>query len=175
MRTIVLGLTAAGLLAACSAEPAPGPEEAEVTSLKPGEYEITAKVDEVRSMDQTTPATRAKVGGPPTTHRACVDSDGSIAPDAFAEAGDKCTASSAYVRNGRLNMQLTCTRPAGQLTQLVDGDFKVDSFAAKLRTATYFDKSGDYEMTRTVAGKRVGDCPAASATSPTAPAGKAKP
>ena len=171
MRTFVLGLTAAGLVAGCSPEPAPKAEEAEVTSLKPGEYDITTKVDEVRSTDQTTPATKSKVGGPPTTHRACVASDGSIAPDAFAEAGDKCTAASAYVRNGRLNMQLTCTRPAGQLTQLVDGDFKADSFEAKLRTATYFDKSGDYAMTRTVAGKRVGECPAASATSQ---AGKAK-
>ena len=141
-----------------------------MTSLKAGEYEITTTINEVRPSDQATPSTKAKAGSPATTHRACVASDGSIAPDAFAEAGDKCAAASAYVRNGRLNMQLTCTRPRGQLTQLADGDFKADSFQAKLKTVSYFDGPGDYEMTRTVAGKRVGECPAAASNS-----GKAKP
>ena len=55
--------------------------------------------------------------------------------------------------------------------QLADGDFKADSFEAKLKTATYFAGPGDYEMTRTMTGKRVGECPAASAKSE---AGKAK-
>ncbi|MEO7365947.1 MAG: DUF3617 family protein [Sphingomicrobium sp.] len=170
MRTIILGLAAAGLLAGCSAEPAPKPEEA-VTTLRPGEYEVTAKLDDMHSTDQTKPATKAKAGDPPTSRRACVAADGSIAADAFADAGDKCTQSDAYVRGGRLSMQLSCTRPAGLVMQLVDGNFKADSFEAKLKTATYFEGSGDYAMTRTVTGKRVGECPPASATPAT---GKAK-
>ena len=47
-----------------------------------------------------------------------------------------------------------------QLTQLVDGNFKADSFEAKVNTATYFAGDGDYELTRSFTGKRVGDCPA---------------
>lgn len=165
MRTIVFGLAAAGLLAGCSAEPAPKPQEA-VTSLRPGEYEITAKIDEMRSTDKTTPATKAKAGDPPTTRRACIAAGGSIAPEAFADAGDKCTESSSYLRNGRLNLQLSCNRPGhGQVMELADGSFTADSFEAKLTTATYFQASGDYAMTRTVTGKRVGECPAASAAS----------
>ena len=42
---------------------------------------------------------------------------------------------------------------------------------AKLSTATYFTGSGDYAMTRTFTGKRVGNCPAAATDSKT---GKAK-
>ena len=42
--------------------------------------------------------------------------------------------------------------------QLADGSFKADRFEAKLSTATYFTGSGDYAMTRTFTGKRVGSC-----------------
>jgi hypothetical protein len=170
MRTIILGLAAAlglaatGLLAGCSAEPAPKPEDAQAVELKSGEYEISAKVDEVRSTDKTTPATKAKAGDPPAVRRACIAAGGGIATEAFADAGDKCAESSSYLRNGRLSQQLTCSRPGhGQVMQLADGGFKADSFEAKLTTATYFAGPGDYQMTRTFTGKRVGDCPAASA------------
>lgn len=167
MRTIILGLAAAGLLAGCSGDTAPKPkEEAQAAALQPGEYEITAKIDALRSTDKTTPAIKAKAGDPPTTRRACVAASGGIAAEAFADAGDKCAESSSYLRNGRLSLQLTCSRPGkGQVMQLADGNFKADSFEAKLTTATYFAGPGDYEMTRTFAGKRVGECPAASANS----------
>ncbi|WP_309662833.1 DUF3617 family protein [Sphingomonas sp.] len=172
MRTIIVGLAAAAVLAGCSDATAPQPQESEAAAaLKPGEYAITAKIDDVHSTDKTTPVTKAKAGDPPTTRRACVAADGSIAAEAFADAGDKCAVSSSYVRGGRLSVQLTCSRPNGQVMQLADGDFKADSFEAKLKTATYFAGSGDYAMTRTMSGKRVGECPAASAKPAT---GKAK-
>ncbi len=167
MRTIILALAAAGLLGACSdgANQAK-PEEAKANALQPGEYEITAKIDALRSTDKTTPVTKAKPGDPPATRRACVAAGGGIAAEAFADAGDKCTESSSYLRNGRLSLQLTCSRPGkGQVMQLADGNFKADSFEAKLNTVTYFAGSGDYAMTRTMTGKRVGECPAASAKS----------
>jgi hypothetical protein len=171
MRIVLLGIAAAAVVAGCSSETAPKPEEAAAASLKPGEYEIVAKVDNVHSTDKTTPVTKAKAGDPPTTRRACVAANGTIASDAFSDAGDKCTTSDSYVRGGRLNVQLACTRPNGQLMHLADGDFKADSFEAKLKTVTYFAGSGDYEMTRSLTGKRVGECPAGSAKPQT---GKAK-
>lgn len=169
MRTIIVGLAAAGLLAGCSGDKAaPKPAEAKAAALQPGEYEITATIDEVRSTDKTTPATTAKAGDPPTTRRACVAAAGGIAQEAFADAGDKCTESSSYLRNGRLSLQLTCSRPdKGQVMQLADGSFKADSFEAKLTTATYFAGPGDYEMIRSFTGKRVGECSAASAKTET--------
>ena len=43
--------------------------------------------------------------------------------------------------------------------QLVDGTFKADSFEARVLGSTGFAASGDYNMTRQVTGRRVGDCP----------------
>ena len=77
-------------------------------------------------------------------------------------AGDECTPSSTYMRGGRMSLQFNCKRPKrGQLTQLVDGNFTATSFEAKVITSSYFEGPGDYSMTRTLSGTRVGDCPAA--------------
>ena len=172
MRTILLGVAAAGLIAGCTSDSAPPAEQAETVALLPGEYDISAKIDSFRSTDKATPATRAKVGDPPATRRACVAAGGNMPVEAFADAGDLCTASSSYVRNGRLNLQLSCSRPGhGTVMQLADGSFKADSFEAKLNTATYFTGSGDYAMTRSFTGKRVGECSAVPAKPET---GKAK-
>ncbi len=167
MRTIILGLASAGLLGACSGDSATeAKKETRADTLKPGEYEFTAKVDAVRSTDNSIPATGMKVaaaGDAPAAGRVCVGDDGTIDPMTFAEAGDKCTPSSSYMRGGRMSLQFNCARAGrGQLTQLVDGNFTADSFEAKVSTSSYFSGDGDYAMTRTLTGKRVGDCPAGS-------------
>ena len=166
MRTIVLGFAAAGLLAACSGDAAkPVKEEAKADALKPGEYEVIDKVDELRSTDNSTPATKMKMaaaGEASPTSRVCVGKDGAIDLKLFAEAGDKCTPSGSYMRGGRLSYQFNCTRAGkGGLSQLVDGKFTADSFEATVSTSTYFGGAGDYALSRTVTGKRVGECPAA--------------
>ena len=166
MRTIILGAAAAGLLAACSGDTAgEAKKEAKAQALLPGEYEVTDKVDEVRSVDNTTPATATKVaaaGQASPTTRICVGADGAIDPKIFAEAGDKCTSTGSYMRGGRLSFQFNCNRAGkGGLSQLVDGKFTADSFEATVSSSTYFDGPGDYALTRTLTGTRVGDCPAA--------------
>src|SRR5688572_19101820 len=94
MRTIILGAAAAALLAACSGDTAQEAKkkEARAEALQPGEYEVTDKVDEVRSTDNSTPATAMKAaaaGETVPTSRICVAADGAIDPKIFAEAGDK--------------------------------------------------------------------------------------
>ena len=162
MRSIIMTAVAAAWLAGCSGEDAPAPkaEEARAASLQAGEYEVTATVAALRSTDKTTPRSKMKVGDPPKVTRACVPADGSLAAEVFAEAGESCTPMDQYMRNGRLNLQFKCKRGSDQLTQMADGKFKADSFEAKVSTATYFAGDGDYELTRSFTGKRVGDCPA---------------
>lgn len=162
MRVLLITVAAAGLLAGCSGEPAPETKvEETAAALTPGEYELVAKVDELRSTDKTTPASSAKVGGDPVTTRTCVGPENKIDVAAFVEAGETCTASDSYMRNGRISLQYKCSRPGkGELTHLVDGDFKADSFAATVRTATYYPGDGDYELVRSFTGKRVGECSA---------------
>lgn len=160
----IFAVVATGLLAACSSEAPPAEAPAETAkALTPGEYEVSAKIEMLRSTDGATPATKAKLGDPPVLARACVAADGTMEPMMFGEAGDECKAENAYARNGRLNLQLSCTREGapGQVLQTINGSFTSESFVAEATTGTYFTGLGDYSMKRTLAGKRVGDCPPA--------------
>jgi len=164
MRSIALGLTATVLLAGCSGETAEKPVEKKAEALKPGEYEIASKVDAVRVTDNSgSPATKSKVGDVGQPVRTCIAADGAIDPKVFVAAGETCTPASAYLRNGRMSLQYQCTQPDGQVTQMVDGQFKEESFEARVITSTFLSGAGDYEMTRSFTGKRVGDCPAGTA------------
>jgi hypothetical protein len=175
MRTIVLGIAAAGLLSACSGDAAKqAKKEAKADALQPGEYEVTDKVEELRSTDNSTPATAMKAaaaGEATPTSRICVGKDGAIDPAVFSEAGDKCAATGSYMRGGRLSYQFNCTRAGkGGLSQLIDGKFKADSFEVSVSTSTYFSGPGDYALNRTLTGKRVGECPPAPPAAPPAAA-----
>ena len=161
MRTFILGLAAAGLLAGCSEPAAKKAEVKKVDALQPGEYELTMATTELRSTDKTTPATSEKVGPEKVLpERICIGAE-SVPPNAFAATGDKCTPLDSYLRGGRISLQFRCDRAGrGQVTQTVDGTFAADSFEAEIITATLFSGSGDYAMTQTVTGRRVGDCAA---------------
>jgi hypothetical protein len=138
--------------------------EAAATSLEPGEYEISATVDSVRSTDGQTPATRFKAGAPAMTGRACVAADGTIDPAGLAESGETCTAGDNYMRNGRMSLQFRCKRAGkGDVAHLVDGKFTKDSFQGEVITTSSFSGPGDYEARRTVTAKRVGECAAKAA------------
>lgn len=165
IRTIVVVGIAAGLVTACGGgDEAPKPKQAKADALQAGEYEVTAKVDSIRSTDGTTPDTRSAATAPPTVTRICVPADGTVDHAAFAEGEEKCTAADSYMHRGRLSVQLRCNRDGKGLTHMVDGEFTADSFTGKVLTATYFSGPGDYELARTVTGKRLGDCPAAAPT-----------
>lgn len=162
MRAMILAGCAAALLGGCGgAQKAQPAAEETAAALQPGEYEVAAKVTDLRSIDNSTPATKLKAaaaGEPdPAPVRACVAADGSIDAAAFAEADDSCKIDNSYTRNGTLNLQLACTRKGnpGQVMQVIEGKFKTDSFEAEATTNTYFTGTGDYSMTRKLTGKRV--------------------
>jgi Protein of unknown function (DUF3617) len=166
MKHAAVLLACALTLTACSGDTAKqAKKEAKADALKPGEYEVTDKVDELRSTDNSTPATAMKVaaaGEASRTSRICVGKDGAINRKIFAEAGDKCASTGSYMRGGRLSYQFNCTRAGkGGLSQLVDGKFTADSFEATVSSSTYFSGPGDYALSRTLTGKRVGECSAA--------------
>lgn len=161
MRLIVCAF--ATLLAGCGQEAAVNNGSEQVpAAINPGEYEVTTIVESLRSTDQTTPATKAKADGNAITHRACIASDGTVEPAMFSEAGDECRIDSAYARNGRLTLALSCSRPGapGLVAQSVAGTFSADGFEATVETATYLTGAGDYAMRRKMVGKRVGECAA---------------
>ena len=160
-------LMAAGtvaMLTGCGSE-APKPAKVEKPkTMVAGEYEVLSEVTKLASADKSTPATKLKMGGKETI-RACVAADGVPDPAMFVEAGDACTATNSYVRAGRLSVQYTCNRPGkGDLYFNADGNFTADGYKALVTAASSFPGDGDYQLTRTLTAKRVGDCPAAPVT-----------
>lgn len=150
------------LVAGCGDEAPPAAEKpAAAAALAPGEYEVTSRVSDLKSTDGSKPRTKL-VAGAEATRKVCVGADAALPPDLFQEEGDTCEVKNSYVRNGKLNVQLACTRDGvpGQLVPAADGSFTADRFDAKVRTMTYFQGDGDYSMTRKLDGKRIGDCPA---------------
>ena len=163
MRSLLI-CSAAALLAACSSEaPQAKTAEAAPASLQAGEYEVTATVTGFRSTDDGTPLVQAKQGEV-ITSRACIGADGAPPAELFAAKGNTCTGQNVYARNGRLNMQLDCSRPGapGKVMSEVNGSFTADSLKGSMTTNSFFQGKGDYELRADLAGRRVGECSTAS-------------
>lgn len=156
--------TAAALLAAgCSQEAPKNEAQAAPATVAAGQYEASWTVASLRSTDRMTPATNLKEKAAGTT-LGCVGADGKIDPALFAEDGDECTASNAYVRGGRIALDLKCTRKgdSGEVRQSVSGTYGADGFEAEVSTTTYLSAPGDYAMVRNFTARRVGECPPAT-------------
>jgi len=151
------------LLAGCGSEAGKPVTAEKPKAVAAGEYEISSEVTKLVSADKSTPATSAKMGDK-TMYRACVAADGKLDPAMFVDAGDQCTMQSSYARAGRLSVQYSCTRPGkGNVYPAADGNFSADGFEAVVTVGTSFAGDGDYNMTRMLSAKRVGDCPAGGA------------
>lgn len=157
---------AALLLTGCGGEDQAPKEDSPPASLTPGEYEVSSEILTLASTDKTTPFTKLKQGETAVV-KACVAKDGTPDPALFAEAGDKCQPSSAYVSNGRITIQLKCTRDGktGEVRPSFEGNFTLDGFSGDAQGLTYFVEDGDYRYTSKVTARRTGDCPAAAAKS----------
>lgn len=163
MNRLIIAAGAAILAAGCSAE-APKAEEAPAAELKPGQYQASWTIAQLRSTDRTIPATNLKEKATGTTTR-CIAAKNAIDPALFAEDGDTCTETNAYARNGRISIELTCKRKgdAGEIRESISGTYTADAFEAEVSTSTYLEAPGDYALTRTVTAKRIGECPGAAA------------
>jgi hypothetical protein len=157
-------LIAAGavLLAGCGGEaPVANTVEAAPAKLTSGQYEVTATVSSFRSTDGNTPVIAAKQGDK-ITSRACVGPDGTPPPELFAAKGDQCTVQNPYVRNGRMNLTLDCTRKGtpGKIMAEVNGSFTTNGLTGSANTTSFIQGPGDYELRTDIAGRRVGECAA---------------
>ena len=165
MRRLIMIAGTAALIAGCG-DDAPVKNEPETAaSLEPGQYQADWKVASLRIVDKNpTAATNLKPDATGTT-TACVGAGGAVDPALFAEDGDNCTIGNPYIRNGRLQMDLTCSRKGqeGQVRQSVSGTFTADTINAEVSTTTYLSGYGDYAMSRTFTAKRLGECPPAAA------------
>lgn len=164
MKKVILILAGLGL-AGCDGAPAPVSEEnapkGKAELLESGLYELTITVDKLASADGSEPATK-RSAGEEVMRRVCVASEGISSPALYAEDEDDCTLHNPYVRPGRVQADLRCTRPgvSGQVNLSGNGTYESESFEMDVRTLTALAGSGDYAMSRTIKGSRVGECPA---------------
>ena len=149
------------LLTACGGAEAPK-EEAKAkppTAMPMGEWEVTATVARLQSIDKTTPAV-AKKEGDTWTRKACLTKPEDLSKLLLPE-NETCTSNTSYARQGRINSSFTCRTPGkGDHTPTIAGLYTADTMEAEVSTATTYSGDGDYQMTEKVTGKRLGDCAA---------------
>jgi hypothetical protein len=157
------------LVAACSGGEGGGGEEkkaeAQAATIEAGQWETSFEVTEHRSADQTEPALKAAVGDRETGALCVAEADKATPPpELFAGPGYACKYKNSYVRNGRINASLDCTREGivGQLMLSIDGSYTGTSFEGNVQTTTYLPGRGDFASMRKISGRKIGaSCAAA--------------
>ncbi|HEY0113643.1 MAG TPA: DUF3617 domain-containing protein [Allosphingosinicella sp.] len=154
----LFALGALCLLAACSgAEETPKEQEA-AASLEAGLWEASSEIIAFRSTDKTTPVVKAAVGDKSAIQACVTEADkAKPAPALFSGEDHECEYKSSYMRAGRINNSLECTRKGvtGSIPMQIEGSFNATDFEATVTTQTYLPGSGDFAMTQKVTGRRV--------------------
>jgi hypothetical protein len=147
------------LVAGCGGETAENKAEPVAATFAPGQWELTTEVTGFRQADQGRPSINTPVGTR-ATGRYCVARGHELPTEFFSDQGYRCNYGSYYVRNGRVNVTLSCTRAglSGSVSMSADGTFQAASveFQRDLRTA--LDGDGDVVVTARITGRRTGDC-----------------
>lgn len=149
------------LLAACSGGTAEkneaGPAAANIGA---GQWELASEVTSFNKVDDGEPQINTPVGTR-ATESVCVGSDERPLTAFFAGPGYDCSYGSYYVRNGRINVTLTCSRAGleGQIPIAAEGRVQADGTVEFNRTTrTILASDGDVEIATRVTGRRTADC-----------------
>jgi hypothetical protein len=141
--------------------------------IAPGQWELAGEVTTFTTKDDgPTPAINTPVGTR-ATQSVCVGAGDRLPVDFFSGGNLVCTYGNYYLRGGRINAALNCTRAGlpGSVPISIDGTFAdgTASFTRGLRTV--LPGNGDVEITTRVTARRTGDCAPGAAA---APAGNAQ-
>ncbi len=161
-------LLATAVLGACSSGEAEQKNvtAAAATGFAPGQWETVMDVTRVDEVDKTTPALKLAAGDKVTT-TSCVAEGQATTPPAIILAGldgATCEYDNSYIRNGRVNVGMTCRKPGldGTLGVVTEGTFKADSFEGNTTVHTTLSGAGDSVVIARLTGRRTGDCAAAA-------------
>jgi len=159
-------LFAIAALSACSPAAEAPREEAVPAALGAGLWKTGAEVSAVRALEQGTPLIAA-TKGEKSESETCVAAAEIARPPASLFVGDayKCTYQNVYVRNGRINAALTCSREGldGTVAITVEGRFTAAGFTGTSSANSYSAAAADMRIDTALTGTRTGDCPAGGA------------
>jgi hypothetical protein len=154
-------------VAACGEAPAENEAAAVAAAFAPGQWELASEVTGFRNTGQGRPAIDTPVGTRATASL-CVGAGHEIQTAFFAGEGYRCSYGTYYVRNGRVNVTLACSREglAGGITMSGEGTFQADSVEFRRNLRTSMAGGGDVTIDSRVTGRRTGDCTADSDQGP---------
>ena len=146
------------VVVACGGEAEEKKSAAKAASLTAGQYELTSEVTAFTAVDQGEPAINTPVGTR-ATETVCVG-QGRPPTKLFAGEGYRCAYDNYYLRNGRLNVTLRCTREglSGGTPMAIDGRFEAESFEYTRDLSTILAGDGDVRISSRVTGRRTGEC-----------------
>ncbi len=157
------------VVAACSEGAAPTKQEAEAPAaeqLSAGQWEMTTEVTRLTQRDKGAPAINMPEGSRSTTSSCVAEADvKKPQPALFAQEGSECSYRDIYMRGGRLNATLACSRAGlgGTIATNVNGSFTATTFDGDATTETSLSGEGDVRIDAKLTGRRIGDCTAAPA------------
>lgn len=163
----ILVLASFGLVAACSGGEEKKAEGPVAATLGAGQWEVSYETTAFRSTDGKTPILKSAVGEKETAS-VCVAAGSESKPDPalFAGAGYDCSYTTTYIKEGRVNAQLSCTREGanGSISLSASGTSTADTIEGSVDATSYLSGDGDFAMSRKITARRT-----APACQPAAP------
>lgn len=129
------------------------------STIEAGLWELTSEVTGFRQTDQGRPRINTPVGTRAASN-ACVGADTRPPTAFFAGEGYLCDYGAYYVRDGRVNLTLSCAREglSGMIPISIEGRVDEDGVEFTRTIRTMLATDGDVEIAARVTGRRTGDC-----------------
>ena len=156
------------LLAACSGSAEDKKDEGPVAALPgAGQWEASFETTAFRSTDGKTPILTSAVGDKATVG-ACIAPGTESKPNPVLLAGEgyDCSYTNSYVKDGKVNAQLSCKREGanGTISMSVDGKSTADTFEGVVDANSFLSGDGDFAISRKITARRTGPTCQAPAT-----------
>jgi hypothetical protein len=127
-------------------------------TIAAGQWELASEITAFTVVDEG-PAQIDTPVGTRATETVCVG-DGRPPTALFSGEGYRCNYDNYYVRNGRMNVTMRCTREglSGGVVMMADGRFEQESLEYSRDLNTALTGGGDVRLTASVTGRRTGAC-----------------
>jgi Protein of unknown function (DUF3617) len=146
-------------VAGCGEAPTENKAAPAAAAFAPGQWELASEVTSFRKTGAGNAGADTPVGTR-TTQSLCVGAGHELQTAFFAGDGYRCSYGTYYVRNGRVNLTMGCSREGldGTITMAAEGTFQANSVEFRRNSNTSLTAGGAVAAETRVTGRRSGDC-----------------